>query len=280
MNTIYVINTSRKFKILATLVVITLIQSFSYAEENSSIDTESSKETKVQIKEDTINLKLLDKMWDNRQSPEGEQEIIQFIQNEPELPKDFNISWKVARLVYFSGNFSLLQKSPNDEKIKLFKYGYTAGLAAKELEPKRVEGYYWYAINLGSYGLVKGIFSALSNAKAGRAALLEAAKIDPNYQWCGPLRILGRYYQEVPGGIISFGDKKIAQEYFQKAIQTCPNFRLNTMYLGILKKKKGEKSEALELFKKAQALPDVDGKNEEKRYAKELAENIKSVQNM
>ena len=276
MNTKYKTNTFRKFKILTSLISIALVQNFALANQNSQVNTETTKE----INAETINLKLLDKMWDNRQTPEGEQEIIQFIQAEPEVPKDFNISWKVARLVYFSGNFSLMQKSTNDDKIKLFKYGYTAGLIAKELEPKRVEGYYWYAINLGSYGLVKGIFSALSNAKAGRDSLLEAAKIDPTYQWCGPLRILGRYYQEVPGGIISFGDKKIAQEYFQKAIQTCPNFRLNTMYLGILKKKEGEKSEALELFKKAQALPELDGKNEEKRYEKELAENIKSVQNM
>lgn len=276
MNIINIKNSSHKLKILATITAITLIQNPSHSDENHSINKEIIKETK----EEKINLKFLDKLWNNRQTPEGEQEIIQFIQKEPDLPKDFNISWKVARLVYFSGNFSLMQTLPNNEKVKLFKYGYTAGLTAKELEPKSVEGYYWYAINLGSYGLAKGIFSALSNAKAGRDALLEAAKIDQTYQWCGPLRILGRYYQEVPGGIISFGDKKIAREYFQKAIETCPDFRLNTIYLGILRKKEGEMSEALALFKKAQSMPDLDGKNEEKRYAKELAENIKSVQNM
>ncbi len=280
MNTIYVMNVSRKLKILTTLLSFTLFQNFTYATQNNSSNTESSKETKNQAITESINSNLLDKLWDNRQSNEGAEDIFQFIKNETKLPNDFDISWKVSRLVYFSGNFSLMQESTSDEKIKLFKYGFSAGLTAKKLEPKRVEGYYWYAVNLGSYGLVKGIFSALSNAKSGRDALLEAAKIDATYQWCGPLRILGRYYQEVPGGIISFGDKKIAQEYFEKAMQACPNFRLNTMYLGILKKKDGEKSEALELFKKAQALPNQDGKNEEERYAKELAENIKSVQNM
>ncbi len=280
MTTIHLKNTSHKLKIFALLIPITLVQYFSYADQNNPIHEDSIKETKEQTKEDTINSKFLDKLWSNRQNPEGEQEIIQFMQSEVEVPNDFDISWKVARLVYFSGNFSLMQKLSNDKKIKFFKYGYTAGLTAKKLEPKRVEGYYWYAVNLGSYGLIKGIFSALRNARSGRDALLEAAKIDATYQWCGPLRILGKYYQEVPGGIISFGDKKIAQEYFEKAIQTCPNFRLNTIYLGILKKKEGEKSLALELFKKAQTLPNLDGKNEEERYAKELAENIKSVQNM
>ena len=82
MNTIYVMNVSRILKILTTLFSITLIQNFSYAEQNNSIDTESSKETKNQAKEDSINSKLLDKLWDNRQSNEGGQEILQFIQNE------------------------------------------------------------------------------------------------------------------------------------------------------------------------------------------------------
>ncbi|WGL61525.1 hypothetical protein QEJ31_07965 [Pigmentibacter sp. JX0631] len=230
--------------------------------------------------QDLISEKFLDSLWNNRENTDGENQIYLFLSKETPIPKEFNIAWKVARLVYFYGNFTLSEATPKLDKIKLFKYGYEAGKIAKELEPKKVEGYYWYAINLGSYGLSKGIFSALSNAKPGRDALLEAAKIDPKYQWCGPLRILGRYYQEVPGGLISFGDKKIAEDYFNQAIQTCPEFRLNTMYLGILKKKSGDKTIALELFKKAQTLPEVDGKNEEKRYSKELAENIKSVQNM
>jgi len=265
-----------------------LFSNISYAQNDSAIKdketvSESTKETNTIAKEtseDQINIKILDKLWDNRETNEGEQEIINFFKKEIKVPNDFNISWKISRLVYYYGNFMQVETLTKSEKTKVFKYGYEAGEMAKKLEPKRVEGFYWYAINLGSYGLSKGIFSALNNAKPGRDALIEASKIDPKYQWCGPLRILGRYYQEVPGGLISFGDKKIAEEYYNKAIQSCPEFRLNTMYLGILKKKAGDKNVALELFKKAQTLPDVDGKIEEKRYAKELAENIKSVQNM
>ncbi|MGY3803220.1 hypothetical protein ACWNT8_04035 [Pigmentibacter ruber] len=245
-----------------------------------SDEKNNTKEIVTNESQDLISEKLLDSLWNNRENIDGENQIYLFLSKENTIPKDFNIAWKIARLVYYYGNFILIDANSKIDKTKLFKYGYEAGKIAKEIEPKKVEGYYWYAINLGSYGLSKGIFSALSNAKPGRDALLEAAKIDPKYQWCGPLRILGRYYQEVPGGLISFGDKKIAEDYFTQAIQTCPEFRLNTMYLGILKKKAGDKTNALELFKKAQTLPEVDGKNEEKRYSKELAENIKSVQNM
>lgn len=264
------------FKISTQLLISLLLLSTPVFADEKEISKELNKKEGVeQISEST-----LDKLWDNRESLDGENEIHNFLANESAIPKDFNTAWKISRLVYYYGNFCFQEKVSKLEKTKLFKYGYEAGKTAKELEPKKVEGYYWYAINLGSYGLSKGIFSALSNAKPGRDALLEAAKIDPKYQWCGPLRILGRYYQEVPGGLISFGDKKIAEDYFTKAIQNCPEFRLNIMYLGILKKKAGDKANALDLFKKAQMLPEVDGKNEEKRYSKELAENIKSVQNM
>lgn len=256
-------------------MAVLLISKPIYAEEKS----ESKPLSKIESSE-IISEALLDKLWNNREQPEGEKEMYNFLIKETPIPKNFTVAWKIARLVYYYGNFCLPENSDKSDKIKIFKYGYEAGKLATELEPKKVEGHYWYAINVGSYGLAKGIFAALKSAKPGRDALLEAVKIDPKYQWCGPLRILGRYYQEVPGGLISFGDKKIAEDYFNQAIASCPEFRLNTMYLGILKKKTGDKAIALELFKKAQTLPEVDGKNEEKRYAKELAENIKSVQNM
>ncbi|APJ02536.1 hypothetical protein [Silvanigrella aquatica] len=273
-------NVSFQLKILVSIVSINTIFYNAFAEENKALLQENSHEMKMTIQENKLSVSFLDDLWEQRQTKEGAKKIAEFLLSDPKLPRDFEINWRLARLVYYSGNFTLIQKSQKEEKLKVFKMGYTAGEIARELEPKRVEGHYWYAINLGSYGLEKGIFSALNNAKPGRDALLEAVKIDPTYQWCGPLRILGRYYQEVPGGIISFGDKKIAKEYFEKAIDSCPDFRINTMYLGVLKEKTGNKQEALELFKKAQKLPELDGKNEEMRYAKELAENIKNVQNM
>ncbi|KAB8030803.1 tetratricopeptide repeat protein [Fluviispira multicolorata] len=255
-----------------TLIMSTFLVSNIFANE---IHTENNTEAETS----QISIKYLDSLWENRQNKEVEKEIVHLIKSAPSTPKDFEIAWRIGRLVYYGGNFITSSNLTSENKVKIFKYGYSAGEIAKKLNPKRVEGFYWYAINLGSYGLEKGIFTALNNAKPGRDALIEAAKIDPKYHWAGPFRILGRYYQEVPGGIISFGDKKIAEEYFNKAIKTSPDYRLNTMYLGVLKQKIGDKNEALELYKKAQALPDVDGKTEELRYAKELAENIKSVQN-
>ena len=119
---------------------------------------------------------------------------------------------------------------------------------------------------MGKYSLAKGPLSALGHAKIGRDALLEAVKIDPTYHWAGPYRILGRYYQDLPKGI-SFGDKKKAREYFNKAIEVAPDFRVNLVYLATLETKHDSK---LKILKLADAKPDLDGEIEELRYKKNL----------
>ena len=215
----------------------------------------------------------LDQAWNNRESKKGEDSILKFIQNVQNIPENFDVAWRISRLVYFIGNFGPGENLSNDEHIKVFELGYKAGEIAKNLQPNRVEGYYWYAINLGKYSLAVGLFKALRTAPMARDALVEAAKIDPSYHWAGAYRILGRYYQDLPSGI-SFGDKKKAEEYLTKAIQISPNFRLNTAYLASLESDKDLK---LKLFKEAENKPNTDGTIEEERYKEDLKLDIEKL---
>lgn len=224
------------------------------------------------------DIRALDKLWNNRQSIEGQKQIFNFIIQEETIPQDFEISWRVARLVYFAGNFGIGHDSfKKEEKIKIFKYGYIAADIARTEKPERVEGHYWYGVNLGSYGLAKGVFSALGHAEDALNALLKSAEIDPNYHWAGPYRVLGRFYQEVPS-FLSFGDKKKAEDYFNKAIALAPDYRLNTINLGVLKKEQGKIDVALDLLKKAKTKPNVDGVLEERRYLEELEKGIATLE--
>lgn len=221
----------------------------------------------------TTQVSSLDAAWQNRHSDATKKEIVKFLLSNPEIPDDFESAWKMARLVFFIGNFDLATTFSKKEHMQIFEVGYKAAEVAKDLKPDRVEGHYWYALNLGKYSLLKGKFTALGNAKIGRDELLEAAKIDPKYHWAGPYRILGKYYQEVPGGI-SFGDKKIAEEYYKKAIALAPEFRLNTIYLARLEKDKKEK---LSLLEKSQKITDVDGKTEEDFYKTAVLNEIEKL---
>jgi tetratricopeptide (TPR) repeat protein len=220
----------------------------------------------------------LDKMWNDRQSKAGQKVILNFIFAEEPIPQNFDIAWRVARLVYFTGNFGIAHETlKKEQKIKLFKYGYIAADIARTKNPDKVEGYYWYGVNLGSYGLAKGIFSALGHAEDALNSLLKSAELDPTYHWAGPYRVLGRFYQEAPS-FLSFGDKKKAEEYFNRAIELAPDYRLNTINLGVLKKEQGNIEAAIDLLKKAKAKPNVDGKLEETRYLEELDKGIASLE--
>ncbi len=213
----------------------------------------------------------LDTAWKNRHSSTARSEIIAYIQTNPIIPDDFESAWKLARLVYFVGNFDVPKSLKKKELMQIFQVGYEAAEIAQELKPNKVEGYYWYAINLGKYSLTKGKFAALGSAKEGRDALLKAAELDPTYHWAGPYRILGKYYAEVPSSI-SFGDKKIAEEYYKKSIELAPEFRLNTMYLAKLVKDKKEKKA---LFEAAESKKDIDGVTEESVYKMILSKDMK-----
>ena len=81
--------------------------------------------------------------------------------------------------------------------VKLFDYGVSAAKIAREIKADGVEGLYWYAIDLGSYGLAKGVMSSASNAGAGMDALKQVNTLQPDFQWYGGSRILGKYYQEL-----------------------------------------------------------------------------------
>ena len=78
--------------------------------------------------------------------------------------------------------------------------------------------------------------------------------------------------------MISFGDKKIAKDYFNKALAIAPNFIVNKLNLGVLLSEEGDKAGAKKLFLEAQNLPIVDGKDEHRHYKEKLALELKKVE--
>jgi tetratricopeptide (TPR) repeat protein len=216
-----------------------------------------------------LSVELLDKCWDKRENEKNQKIIANYLMTMPKVANNFEIAWKTARLVYFIGNYGAGENRFVDTKegVKLFEYGYEAGIIAKNLEPEKVEGYYWYAIDLGSYGLAKGILSAAKNAGAGMDALKEAQKIDPEYHWYGSSRILGRYYQELPG--LFGGDDKKALELFKTATEKAPQYNNNWIFLGNFYNHDGQYESAIEVCNKAIKTTQVDGKYENKRFIKE-----------
>ena len=212
----------------------------------------------------------LDAAWEKR--AELHPVIVAFLKSKPKLPDNFEVLFRVARIGYYGGFFALPKDSTDEEKMDLFKYATDASERARKLDSKRVEGHYWYAVNLGGWGIAKGIRASLGSADGMRLALDEAIKIDPKYHFAGPYRVRGRLFFKLPGGFISFGDNKKALEDLRKALELAPDSKLNYAYMAEIQNKVENKQAALKTVEAAKNLPDVVGVAEEAAYRRELGE--------
>ncbi len=235
--------------------------------------------SKFTIESNTVlSSKLMDDAWSMRENLDNQKIIAEYLLTKPQIPQDYDGAWKTARMVYFIGNYGVGEKAYVSTSIgsKLFDYGVSAAKLAMQLQPNGVEGQYWYAVDLGSYGLAKGVVASARNAGAGMDALKRAIAIDPSYQWYGANRILGRYYQELPG--IFGGSNKKALELLTASTTKSPQFKNNWVFLGQYYISTGDYQQALATCQKALTLQALDGRYEEIRYTREANECIAKAQ--
>ena len=92
-----------------------------------------------------------------------------------------------------------------------------------EANPGRAEALVWQGIVASTYAGVKGPFGAMSLAKEARQVLMQAEALDPTVLQGSVYTSLGTLYYKVPGGFIGFGDKDLARNYLEKALQENPD---------------------------------------------------------
>jgi tetratricopeptide (TPR) repeat protein len=219
-----------------------------------------------------LTIKLLDSAWSNRENTDNQKIIADYLATSPVVPQDYETAWKTARMVYFIGNYGIGEKAyvSTSAGAKLFDYGVSAAKVAIAIDPSKIEGQYWFAVDLGSYGLAKGVMAAAGGSGPGMDALRKAIAIDPTYQYYGSSRILGRYYQELPG--LMGGSNKKALTLLTTATDKAPQFRNNWLFLGKYYLSVSDYQKALDSCNKAIELPALDGKYEEMRYLREANE--------
>lgn len=98
--------------------------------------------------------------------------------------------------------------------------------------PGRAEALAWDGIVQSTYAGEVGAMSAMKFAKAARAALESAEKLDPTALEGGICASLGALYSKVPGGFMGFGDDKLAARYFEKALAVDPDNIDNNYFFG------------------------------------------------
>ncbi|MFH1130297.1 MAG: hypothetical protein V1754_03120, partial [Pseudomonadota bacterium] len=115
-----------------------------------------------------------------------------------------------------------------DHRLKYARHGLAYAQYARKLNPRRVEPYYYEALNLAKMAEVK---SRLKMVPTMIAAARKAAEIDEGYANAGPLVFQGKVYLTAPPWPMSVGNVEKAVELLDRAVKIAP-IPLNRVFLG------------------------------------------------
>jgi hypothetical protein len=137
---------------------------------------------------------------------------------------NFDAAWKLARARYWIGGHA-----PDNERKSVFEGGIAAARAAIAAQPRRPEGHFWLAANMGALAESFGLRQGLKYRGDIKAALLTVLEIDAAFQHGSADRALGRWYFKVPG--LVGGSKKKSEEHLRRSLQYNPNSTASRFFL-------------------------------------------------
>ena len=217
-------------------------------------------------------LARVDAEWKRRDEPGRLDEIRSLLgEAEKAAPRDYGVLWRTARLYFWMSDDPAL---PDDEKSRLGKEAWEYGDRATEVDPGRVEGWYFAAVGMGNYSLGIGILKALAQGIESkfRDRLSRAEKIDPGYLQGGVYNAWGRFYFKLPWPKY---DARKSEQALRKAIRVNPANVRGRVYLAELYIKEGHPKEARKLLEEALArAPGVYDAPEERRSQQQAREML------
>jgi tetratricopeptide (TPR) repeat protein len=161
---------------------------------------------------------------------------------------DFEAAWKLARTNYWLGGHA-----PQAERKALLEAGIAAGRTAAALQPKRPEGHFWIAANMGSLAESFGLRQGLKYRGEIRDTLLTVLELDPAFQHGSADRALGRWYHRVPG--LFGGSRKKAEEHLRRSLTYNQNSIVSRLFLAEVLLDMDRRPEALAELQKVVDLP-------------------------
>jgi tetratricopeptide (TPR) repeat protein len=160
-------------------------------------------------------------------SQEAKKQLSQY---EKALPRAGNnrgpMLAQMARLYFILGDFA-----GNPSGREYYEKGKDWAQLLEKEQPRRVEGHYWLALNLGGLASLAPAKEALKTLPAIIQELEKAEAIDGGYAQGGPHRVLGRIYARAPAWPFSVGDLQKSEEHLRKAVKISPDNSTNHLYL-------------------------------------------------
>jgi tetratricopeptide (TPR) repeat protein len=142
------------------------------------------------------------------------------------LPDNYDAQWEAAQALAFLAE----NETRPGLRQAAAKRGIVLARHARELNPNRVEGHYWYAINVGLLADVDRSYG-LNAVKEMGPELNKAIEIDERYDYAGPLQVLGILYLRTPAPPTSIGSPRKGLRMLQRAVEAFPDYPENFLYL-------------------------------------------------
>jgi hypothetical protein len=211
-------------------------------------------------REELPSARAAERTWSERRASGGEA--------------GFEAAWKQARADYWLGT----HEATKDERRAALERGLEAARAAIKAQPRRPDGHFWLAANMGALAESFGLRMGLRYRGDIKRELEVVLKIDPGYQLGSADRALGRWYYRVPG--LFGGSKKKSEEHLRRSLAYQPTSHASLFFLAetLLAMDRDEEARAvLEKLIAAPAHPDWEPEDKEfKEKGKRLIESMKN----
>jgi tetratricopeptide (TPR) repeat protein len=213
-----------------------------------------------------------DVLYAQREDPaKARQAVDAWTQRVKANPKDFESEWKLAKALYWLGGHG-----PEANRRADLEAGMAAADAAIALDPKRPEGYFWKAANMGALAESFGMRQGIKYRKPIREALETVLKIDPKFQAGSADRALGRWYYKVPGLFGGSNEKSV--EHLRKSIEYDPNSTASYFFLAETLLDMGRKADARAALQKVLDAPiDADWAPEDREFKQKARDLLKTI---
>ena len=121
---------------------------------------------------------------------------------------------------------------PDADRRAYLEQGIDAGQKASLLMPKRPEGHFWIAANMGALAESFGIRAGLKYRKPIKDELETVLALDPAFQSGSADRALGRWYFKVPS--LFGGSNKHAEDHLRASLEYDPQSTVTHFFLAEL----------------------------------------------
>ena len=169
-----------------------------------------------------------------------------------EDPTSYEAAWKASRAYreYANDSKKLSVEGWEDICKEYGKLGMKYGEKAIELDPNKIDGYFWYGCSVGNYSDGVSILTALKEGLKDKtqSSFEKSYELDKMYEDGGPIKALGRFWFVLPWPLQK---KDKALTYLKEYQQLYPDDAEGQVFLSEVLIKTKSTDEAKVLLEKA-----------------------------